>query len=75
MWPFAKNPEQQQRESTNDVLKQIGALISMLEKRVTTLELEVDDIRIRLRKKSFFGTKTEEEDKPKDIYKGVLLPE
>jgi hypothetical protein len=62
-------------EDNRELLRQIGSLMSMLEKRITTLELEVDDIRMRLRKKSFFGKKIEEDTETKDIYKGVLLPE
>lgn len=60
----------------NALIGQVRDLIVMMEKRVTSLEIQVEGILIRLKKKVYLEPdKEKKKEEPKDLYGGVLLPD
>lgn len=54
------------KQDSSVALKQIADLITMLEKRISSMEVEVDMIRLRLRKKTFWDAIEEPEAKAEE---------
>lgn len=51
------------RRDTSKALKELIELLTMLEKRISSMEIEVDSLRIRVRKRMFPSKDVEEPEK------------
>jgi len=53
------------KQDNSKVLKQLADLMTIIEKRVSSLEIEVDSLRVRIRKRLFPKEELQDELKPK----------
>lgn len=49
------------KQDPSKVLKEMADLMTMIEKRISSLEIEVDSLRVRMRKKLFATENTDQE--------------
>lgn len=61
----------------NALILQLRDLIVMLETRVSNIEIQLEGVLVRLKKKVYTEPEKEKEkeEKQKDLYSGVLLPD
>lgn len=58
------------KKKESKIVKELTESVVLLEKKVMSIEIELDNFKIRYKKRMFPKAKTEE----KDIYKEQLLP-
>lgn len=63
------------KENSNKNFEELNKLVQILQTRISKLEADVDNLILRLRKKSFFPRDVEAKEANENLYKGMLLPE